>query len=84
MYQQIRGRAAILFFFYQLEKHKLSSARWSFFPSSFAKIRSVVSDEKSKMSQSTSGLGCHLPIGPVKFRWIPVSGVKEEVENVKS
>ena len=61
---------------------------------------SAVSEEKSKMSQPISGQGGHLVfrIGPkntnlvegveillsVKFRWIPFSGFREEVEKVSA
>ena len=63
-------------------------------------FRSAVSEKKSKMSQPIRGLGGHLvfPIGPkntnlvedieilrpVKFRVIPYSGFREEVENVSA
>ena len=69
----------------------------SCFLSSFVEFRSVVSEEKSKMSQPIRGQGGHLvfPISPknthlvedlkillpVKFRWIPLSGFRGEVEN---
>ena len=72
----------------------------SCFLSSFFEFRSVVSEEKSKMSQPIRGQGGHLvfPIGPkntnlveeveillpVKFRWIPFSGFRKEVENVSA
>ena len=72
----------------------------SCFLSSFGEFRSAVSEEKLKMSQPIRGQGGHLvfPIGPkntnlvedveillpVKFRWIPFSRFREEVENVKS
>ena len=68
------------------------------FLSSFIEFLSAVSEEKSKMSQPIRGQGSHLviPIGlkntileedieillPVKFRWIPFSGFRGEVENV--
>ena len=68
--------------------------------SSFVEFHSAVSEEKSKMSQPIRGQGGHLvfPIGPkntnlveeveiylpVKFRQIPFSGFRGEVENVKS
>ena len=70
------------------------------FLSSFFEFRSAVSEEKSKMCQPIRGQGGHLVflIGPkntnlvedvkillpVKFRWIPFSGFRGEVENVKS
>ena len=72
----------------------------SYFLSSFVEFRSVVSEEKSKMSQPIRGQGSHLvfPIGPkntnlvedikillpVKFHWIPFSGFRGEVENVSA
>ena len=72
----------------------------SCFLSSFVEFRSAVSEEKSKMSQSIRGQGGHLvfPIGPkntnlvedveillpVKFRWIPFSSFRGEVENVSA
>ena len=72
----------------------------SCFLSTFAKFRSEVLEEKSKMSQPIRGQGGHLvfPIGPknknlvedveillpVKFRWIPFSGFRGEVENVSA
>ena len=65
----------------------------SCFLSSFVEFRSVVSEEKSKMTQPIRGQGGHLvfPIGPkntnlvedveillpVKFRWIPFSSFRE-------
>ena len=71
----------------------------SCFLSSFVEIHSAVS-EKSKMSQPIRGQGGHLifPICPkntnlvegfeillpVKFRWIPFSGFRGEVENVSA
>ena len=70
----------------------------SCFRSSFVEFRSAVSEKKLKMSQPIIGQGGHLvfPIGPkntnlvedieillpVKFRWIPFSDIREEVENV--
>ena len=72
----------------------------SCFLSSFVEFRSAVLEEKSKMSQPIRGQGGHLvfPIGPkntnlvedveillpVKFRWIPFSGFRGEVENVSA
>ena len=69
----------------------------SCFLSSFVEFCSAVSEKKSKMSRPIRGQGGHLvfPIGPkntnlaedvavllpVKFRWIPFSGFREEVEN---
>ena len=84
----------------QPEKHKLGRGRTliSCFLSSFVEFCSVVSAEKSKMSQPIRGQGGHLvfPIDPkntnlvedveilllVKFRWIPLSSFSGEVENV--
>ena len=70
------------------------------FLSSFVEFRSAVLEEKSKMSQPIRGQGGHLvfPISPkntylvedieillpVKFRWIPLSGFRGEVENVSA
>ena len=72
----------------------------SCFLSSFVEFLSVVSEKRSKMSQQMRGQGGHLvfPIGPkttnlveeveillhVKFRWIPFSGFRGEVENVSA
>ena len=72
----------------------------SYFLSSFVEFRSAVTEEKSKMSRPIRGQGVHLvfPIGPknsklvedvdillpVKFRWIPFSGFRIEVENVSA
>ena len=72
----------------------------SSFLSSFVEFRSAVSEKKSKMSQLIRGWGGHLvfPIGPkntnlvegveillpVKFRWIPFSRFRGEVENVSA
>ena len=66
----------------------------------FVEFRSAVSEQKLKMSQPIRGQGGHLvfPIGPkntnlvegveillpVKFRWIPFSGFRGEVENVSA
>ena len=68
--------------------------------SSFVEFRSAVSEEKSKISQPIRSKGGHLvfQIGPkntnlvegvevllpVKFRWIPFSCLREEVENVSA
>ena len=70
------------------------------FLSSFVEFLSAVSEEKSKTSQPIRDQGGHLdfPIGPkntnmaedietllpVKFRWIPLSGFRGEVENVSA
>ena len=67
---------------------------------SFVEFRSAVSEEKLKMSQPIRDRGGHLdfPIGPkntnlvedveillpVKFRWIPFSRFRGEVENVSA
>ena len=72
----------------------------SCFLSNFIEFCSAVSEEKSKMSRPIRGQGGHLvfPIGPkntnlvegvkilipVKFRWIPFSGFREEVENISA
>ena len=72
----------------------------SCFLSSFFEFRSAVSEEKSKMSQPIRGQGGHLvfPIStkntklvedieillPFKFRWIPFSDFRGEVENVSA
>ena len=72
----------------------------SCFLSSFVEFRSTVSEKKSKMSQPIRDQGSHLVflIGlkntnleedveillPVKFRSIPFSGFREEVENVSA
>ena len=72
----------------------------SCFLSSVVEFRSVVSEEKLKLSQQIRGQGGHLvfPIGPkntnweedvqislpVKFRWIPISGFRGEVKTVSS
>ena len=72
----------------------------SCFLSSFVEFRSAVSEKKLKMSSPIRGQGRHLVflIGlkntnlvedveillPVKFRWIPFSGFREEVENVSA
>ena len=72
----------------------------SCFLSSFVEFRSAVSEKKSKMSQPIRGQGGHLVFTmgpkntnlvedieillPVKFRWIPFSGFREEVENVSA
>ena len=72
----------------------------SYFLSSFVEFCSAVSEEKLKMSQPIRGQGSHLvlPIGPkninliedieillpVKFRWIPCSSIKGEVEYVSA
>ena len=72
----------------------------SCFLSSFVEFCSAVSEKRSKMSQPIRGWGGHLvfPISPkntnlveeieillpVKFRWIPFSGFREEVENVSA
>ena len=72
----------------------------SCFLSSFVEFRSAVLEEKSKMSQPIRGQGGHLVflIGPkntnlvedveillpAKFRWIPFSDFRGEVENVSA
>ena len=94
------ARAAILFFRSARKTQTWKRTFRSYFISSFFEFRSVVSEEKSKMSQPIRGQGGHLvfPIGPkntnlvedveillpVKFLWIPFSGFRGEVENLKS
>ena len=72
----------------------------SCFLSSLVEFHSVVSEEKSKMSQQIRGQGGHLVflIGPkntnlvegveillhIMFRWIPFSSFRGEVENVSA
>ena len=72
----------------------------SCFLSSFVEFRSVISEEKSKMSHPIRGQGGNIvfPIGPkntnlvedieillpVKFCWIALSGFRGEVENVSA
>ena len=72
----------------------------SCFLSSFVEFHSVVSEKRSKMSQSIRGQGGNLcfPIGPkntnlvedveillpLKVRWIPFSGFRGEVERVSA
>ena len=72
----------------------------SCFLSSFVEFRSAVSEEKSKMSQPIRVLGGHLVflislkntnlvedveiLLPVKFRWIPFSSFRGEVENISA
>ena len=67
---------------------------------SFIEFYSIVAEEKSKMSQPIRNQGGHLvlPIGPKninlvkdveilipdKFRWIPFSGCRGEIENVSA
>ena len=95
---QSEARAAILFFRSARKTQTWWRALRSWFLLSFVEFRSAVSTEKSKMSQPIRGQGGHLvfPIGPkntnlvegieilipVKFRWIPFSGFRGEVENV--
>ena len=91
-------RAAILFF-RSAQKHKLGRGRWDLASWQFS-FNQFRSGERSKMSQPIRGRGGHFvfPIlakstnlvedvkilVPVKFRWIPFSGFREEVENLKS
>ena len=72
----------------------------SCFLSSFVEFCSTVSEEKSKMSQPIRGQGSHLVflinqkntnlvedieiLLPVKFRWIPFNGFRDEVKNVSA
>ena len=97
---QSEARAAILFFRSAQKTQTWYRTLRSCFLSSFVDFRSAVSEEKSKMSQPIRGQGGHLffPIGPkntklvedveillpVKFRWIPFSGFRGEVENVSA
>ena len=80
------------------KKHKHGRGRWNL--ASCQVSLNSVSEKKSKMSQPIRGHGDHLvfPIGPkntnlvedveililVKFRWIPLSGFRGEVENVSA
>ena len=96
---QSEAGAAILFFRSARKTQTWQRTLRSCFLSSFVEFRSAVSEEKSKISQPIRGRGGHLvfPIGPkntnwvenveillpVKFRWIPFSGFRGEVENVK-
>ena len=96
---QSEAGAAILFFRSARKTQTWKRTLRSCFLSSFVEFHSAVSEEKSKMSQPIRGQGGHLvfPIGPkntnlvedveillpVKFCWIPFSGFRGEVENVK-
>ena len=93
------ARAAILFF-QSAKTQTWKRTLRSFFLSSFVAGRSAVSEERSKMSQPIRGQGGHLVflirpkntnlvedveiLLPVKFRWIPFSGFRGEVENVSA
>ena len=97
---QSEARAAILFFWSAQKTQTWKRTLRSCFLSSFVEFRSAISEEKSKMSQQIRGQGGHFvfPISlkntnlvegveillPVKFRWIPFSGFREEVENVSA
>ena len=97
---QSEARAAILFFRSAQKTQTWYRTLRSCFLLSFLEFHSAVSEEKSKMSQPIRGQGGHLvfPIGPkntnlvedveiylpVKFRQIPFSSFRGEVENVKS
>ena len=96
---QSEARAAIFFRTARKTQTWWKTLR-SCFLSSFVEFRSAVSEEKSKMSQLIRGQGGCLvfPISPkntnlvedieillpVKFRWIPFSGFRGEVENVSA
>ena len=72
----------------------------SWFLSSFVEFHSAAAQKKSKTSQPIRGQGDHLGFSickkytnlvegveislPIKFRWIPFSCCREDVENVKS
>ena len=100
MSQPIRGQGGHLGFSDWPKKHKLGRGRWDLASCPFIEFRSAVSVEKSKRSQPIRDQGGHLvfPIGPkntnlvediksllpVKFRWIPFSGFRGEVENVSA
>ena len=97
---QSEARAAILFFRSARKTQTWQMALRSCFLSSFVEFCSAVSEEKSKMSQPIKGHGGHLvfPIRPkntnlvkgveillpVKYRRIPFSGFRGEVENVSA
>ena len=99
-FSQSEARSAILFFRSARKTQTWYRTLRSFFLSSFVEFRSVVSEEKSKMSQPIRGQGrpsCYSDrpentnfvedveiLLPVKFRWIPFSGFRGEVKNVKS
>ena len=97
---QSEARAAILFFRSAWKTQTWYRTLRSCYLTSFVEFRSAVSEAKSKMSQPIRGQGGHLvfPIGPkntnlvedveillpVKFRWIPFSCFRGEVENVSA
>ena len=97
MSQRIRGRGGHHIFLIGTKTQTWERTLKSCFLSSVVEFRSVVSEEKSKMSHSIRDQSGHLgfPIGPkntnfvedvailhpVKFRWILFRG---EVENVKA
>ena len=97
---QSEARAAILFFRLARKTQTWWRTLGSCFLSSFVEFRSAGSEEKSKMSQPIRGQGGYFvfQIGPkntnlveeveillpVKFRWIPFSGFRGEVENVSA
>ena len=100
MSQPIRRRGGHLVFLIGPKNTNLVEGVEILFLSSFVEFRSVVSVEMSKMSQPIRSQGGHLvfQIGskntnlvegveillPVKFRWIPFSGFRGEVENVSA
>ena len=86
--------------FYQFSMRNYAFTRLICSSASVVEFHSPVSEEKSKMSQPIRGQGGHLvfPIGPkntnlvedveillpVKFRWIPFTGFRGEVENISA
>ena len=94
------ARAAILFFRSAQKTQTWKKRLRSCFLSSFVEFRSAVSEKKSKMSQPIRARGGHLVflidlkntnlvegfeiLLPVKFRWIPFSGFRRQVENVSA
>ena len=94
------AKADIFFYWSARKTQTRKRVLRSCFLSSFVEFRLAVLEEKSKMSQPIRGQGGHLifPIGPkntnlvedveillpVKFRWIPFSGFRGEVENVSA
>ena len=99
-FSQSEARAAILFFRSARKTQTWKRTLRSCFLSNFVEFCSAVSEEKSEMSQPIRGQDGHLvfPIGPkntnlvedveillsIKFRWIPFSGFRGEVENVSA
>ena len=97
---QSKAGAAILFFRSAQKTQTWKKRLRSCFLSSFVEFRSAVSEKKSKMSQPIRARGGHLVflidlkntnllegfeiLLPVKFRSIPFSGFRGEVENVSA